>query len=129
MITKTEINYLSKNDVKEINNALVPTSERGFLYEGGIDFVTYGVAYEYEDLPIKDAIIGKAAYLWYQIASNQYFVNGNKRTGFTAADVFLRINGLTLTTNIDEKQLLSSAIARGVYSVESVRVEIAQYIK
>jgi len=129
MAAKTVINYLSKNNVKEINDTLVPVSERGFLYEGGIDFVTYGVVYEYEDLPIRDAIVGKAAYLWYQIASNQYFVNGNKRTGFTTADVFLRINGLTLTANIDEKQYLSSAIARGAYSVESVRVEIAQYIK
>ncbi len=129
MATKISIAYLTKDDVKEINDTLLPASERGFLYEGGVDFAVYGVSYEYEDLPIKDAIIGKAAYLWYQLASNQYFVNGNKRTGFTTADVFLKLNGFTLTASEDEKHVISSAIARGLYPIESVRVEIAQYIK
>ena len=129
MAARTTINYLDIDDVKEINDALLPVSERGFLYEGGIDFILYNAELQYDDLPKKEAIIGKAAYLWFQIANNQYFVNGNKRTGFTTADVFLRINGLTLTANIDEKHVMSLGIANGLYSVDSVHFEITQYIK
>lgn len=121
--------YLSKDQLTEINNSIVPPSEQGFLYEGGIDFVVYGVEDKYEELPLREAIIGKAAYLWFQIASNQYFIHGNKRTAFITADVFLRINELTLNATEDEKHLISSAIARALFSVENVRIEIAQYIK
>ena len=127
MAARTTISYLRKDQVVEINNRLVPASERGFLYEGGLDFILDYVTDEYEDLAIRQAVIGKAAYLWYQIANNQYFVSGNKRTAFETADVFLKANGLTLTANIDEKHLISSSIANKIFVVENVRVEIARY--
>ena len=35
------------------------------------------------------------------MAQNHPFVDGNKRTAFAVTDVFLRINGLTITANPD----------------------------
>ena len=129
MAARTTISYLTKDQVTTINNNFNPPSERGFLYEGGLDFTLYRVVDEYEDLKIEEAVIGKAAYLWYQIASNQYFVNGNKRTAFETADVFLTINGLTLNADIGEKHLISSSIANKLFTTENVRVEIARHFK
>ena len=124
------INYLSINQLLEINRSVLRKGEQvGFLYRGGMDFVVNEVLNQYEDLPIKDAIHGKTAYLWYHIANNQYFIYGNKRTAFETADVFLRVNNLTLTASEDVKHLISGIIANGLYTVESVRIEIAQYIK
>ena len=43
-----------------------------------------------------------AAALCFSIVSNHPFVDGNKRTGFVAADTMLRLNGFAITT--DQKQ-------------------------
>lgn len=42
-------------------------------------------------------LIAEAAALWESLSQNHAFIDGNKRTAFAAAYVFLRINGLTIT--------------------------------
>ncbi len=42
-------------------------------------------------------LIEQAAALWESMAQNHSFVDGNKRTALNVTDVFLRINGLTIT--------------------------------
>ena len=44
-----------------------------------------------------DDILGEAAALWESLSQNHSFLDGNKRVAFAATDVFLRINGWTLT--------------------------------
>jgi death on curing protein len=41
--------------------------------------------------------IEEAAALWESLTMNHAFIDGNKRIGFAAAYVFLRINGMTIT--------------------------------
>lgn len=43
--------------------------------------------------------IEKAAALWESLTENHPFLDGNKRTGFAAADVFLRVNGYKITVD------------------------------
>jgi death-on-curing protein len=45
----------------------------------------------------------QAAALLQSLASNHPFVDGNKRTAFTAMDVFLRLNGARLEATEDDK--------------------------
>ena len=42
-------------------------------------------------------LIEEAAALWESLTMNHGFVDGNKRVGFAAVFVFLRINGITIT--------------------------------
>jgi death on curing protein len=49
-----------------------------------------------------DDLIEEAAALWESMAQNHPFIDGNKRTAFAVTDVFLRINGLTITAAADE---------------------------
>jgi death-on-curing protein len=44
----------------------------------------------------------KAAMLWYFLTKNHCFVDGNKRVGFYAVAVFLKINGYSDELNDDE---------------------------
>jgi death-on-curing protein len=44
--------------------------------------------------------IEEAAALWESLTMNHGFIDGNKRVGFAATYVFLRINGLTLTASV-----------------------------
>lgn len=65
-----------------------------------------------------------AAYL-YHITQNHPFVDGNKRAGAAAANVFLLINGQTFDPDDDEFVELLYATARG----EKDKAEIAEFIR
>jgi len=116
--------------VLKINRKAITKSEaEGFLYQGGVEYTLDKVRDVYEELPEKDAIIGKGAFLWYEIASHQYFKYGNKRTAFTVADVFLDVNNVNFNVNSEEKHFVSKAIALKIYDVEDVRQFITKSLK
>ncbi|MGI0010066.1 MAG: hypothetical protein ACREAE_01545, partial [Nitrosopumilaceae archaeon] len=62
------IYYLGIDDVERINHKLVSKSEASYNYKGGIEFILSNVKRLYEELPEREAIIAKAAYLWHSIA-------------------------------------------------------------
>lgn len=45
-----------------------------------------------------DDLIGEAAALWESLAMNHPFVDGNKRTAFVSAAIFLYMNGMRITS-------------------------------
>jgi len=47
-------------------------------------------------------LIEETAALWESLAMNHGFVDGNKRIAFAAADIFLDLNGLAITSSQDE---------------------------
>jgi death-on-curing protein len=60
-----------------------------------------------------------AAYLFH-IVQNHPFIDGNKRVGAVAADVFLSLNDTTLIANEDDFAELVLAVARGELSKSGV---------
>ena len=46
-------------------------------------------------------LIEEAAALWESLTMNHGFIDGNKRVGFAATHVFLRVNGLDLTASAE----------------------------
>ena len=65
-----------------------------------------------------DAAALAAAYA-YGIARNHPFLDGNKRTAFVAAALFLRLNGQTLTATDADCVLTMLALAAGDLSEEA----------
>lgn len=124
-----EIYYLTLSHVEQINNKLLSASKTSYNYKGGIEFILSNVKNTYDKLPERDAIIGKASYLWYAIASNQYLSNGNKRTGYTVAELFLQLNKFTINTTQEEKHAISTMIAQKVYQVDHVRQLLTKLLK
>ena len=61
----------------------------------------------------------EAAALWESLSQNHPFVDGNKRTAFAAAYVFLAINGLEITATDDEAQ----EFILGLYDTSRVTFE------
>jgi death-on-curing protein len=59
------------------------------------------------------------------IITNHPFVDGNKRTGYVVALLFLRLNGLTLDATTDDKYLTFYGVAAGTIS----ETELAQWIR
>jgi death-on-curing protein len=64
-------------------------------------------------------LIEEAAALWESLTMNHGFIDGNKRVGFAATHVFLRINGLDITaTAHDTFQFVIGALDAGVFEKE-----------
>nr|ACO88856.1 putative death-on-curing protein [Microbacterium sp. MA1] len=58
----------------------------------------------------------KAAALMHSLARNHPFVDGNKRTSWASANVFLHINGImpTVDLDVDRAEVFVNDVAKGV---------------
>ena len=65
-------------------------------------------------------IYHKAAALLESLVNNHPFVDGNKRTGITAAAMFLKINDLTLTASNQQVESFVLSVAAGKQEFESI---------
>jgi death-on-curing protein len=74
----------------------------------------------YPDLP------SKAAALMHSLVLNHPFVDGNKRVGVAAAELFLLANGHELTGADDELETLTLAVARSERDVEALTIWFRQ---
>lgn len=58
----------------------------------------------------------KAAALSFSLINNHPFVDGNKRIGHAAAEVFLLLNGYEISADVDEQEHIVLAVAAGEIS-------------
>ena len=68
----------------------------------------------------------KAAALMHALIANHPFVNGNKRVGAMAAELFLLFNGFELAADDDEIEAVSMAVAAGELAAEELAIWIRQ---
>jgi death-on-curing protein len=61
----------------------------------------------------------KASSLGYSLIANHPFVDGNKRTGHAAMEVFLLLNGLEIDASVDEQERIILQLASGKMSREA----------
>ena len=61
-------------------------------------------------------LIEEAAALWESLTMNHGFIDGNKRVGFAATYVFLRINGMIIQASVDSTlQFVIGALETGAF--------------
>jgi death on curing protein len=59
------------------------------------------------------SLLEKSAALGFSIVMNHPFVDGNKRTGHAATEIFLVLNGMKINASVDEQERVVLAIASG----------------
>ena len=74
----------------------------------------------FEDNELCPDIYHKAAALLESLVNNHPFVDGNKRTGITAATMFLKINDLTLTASNQQVESFVLSVASGEQAFDSI---------
>lgn len=84
---------------------------------------SFGGAYAHEGL-----FSMAAAYLFH-IVSNHAFVDGNKRAGLLAAQVFLEVNGITIEHDAEAFYALTMGVAEGRIDKPAVAVELERIAK
>jgi death-on-curing protein len=70
----------------------------------------------------------KAAALGYSLTKNHGFKDGNKRVGFTAMDVFLRLNGDRVSAPVDKTEAVVLDVADGQSSREEFTAWVHAHI-
>ena len=58
-------------------------------------------------------LVDKAAVLGYALIKNHPFLDGNKRTGHAAMEVFLVLNGYEIYATVDEQEHMILQVAAG----------------
>ena len=82
--------------------------------------MTFGGEDLYPDLP------SKTGALMHSLVMNHAFVDGNKRIGVTAAELFLRLNGYRLEAENAELEELTMTVARGDLDAEALAIWFRQ---
>ena len=59
------------------------------------------------------SIVDKAAALGYSLIQNHPFLDGNKRTGHAAMEVFLFLNNFEIQSSVDEQERIVLQVASG----------------
>jgi death-on-curing protein len=119
--------YPSEDDIIRLRKGFRLTAD-GYLSKGSLLYVLQTVP----DLSSKDreeALAAKAAYILFNIITTHPFIDGNKRTAFGAADVFLRLNGYSLRVAAEDGLGFVVKIAAGKVEETEVRKWIRQHLK
>ena len=99
--------------------------EYGYLGASNLDFILDAVKGVGEKLPKKQALVKKAAFLLHRTITAHPFVNGNKRTAYEFARLFLHLNGYGIHPSSPEAYQLLLRLAKGEASASEVEAWIA----
>jgi death-on-curing protein len=72
------------------------------------------------------SVTDKGAAVWHSLVMNHPFMDGNKRIGAMAAELFLVLNGVDLRATDEELIEVTLASARGEMSAEALAIWIRQ---
>ena len=120
--------YLSLEQILALHKAQIVEygGAHGLREMGGLESamarpqMTFGGEDLHRDVP------DKAAALWHSLVVNHPFIDGNKRIGAMAAELFLGINGVDLLATDEELVEITLATARGEMSAEALAIWIRQ---
>jgi death on curing protein len=83
----------------------------------------------YNEASLPEALAAKAAHILFGIISLHPFIDGNKRTAYGTADIFLRLNGYSIRADPQESQKFIVRIAGGQTDEAEVKGWIRQRLK
>lgn len=79
----------------------------------------------FDGVDLYPSLAAKAASLAYSLIQNHPFVDGNKRVGHAAMEVFLIMNGYEILATVDEQEQFILSVASGQVS----RAELTSWIE
>jgi death-on-curing protein len=107
------MNYLTAEQVLFIHSRLIHETggSHGVRDLGLLESAVARPRATFDKKELYPDLFTKAAALMDSLVNNHPFVDGNKRTGITAAGLFLRINGRKLTASPQELEACTMRVA------------------
>ena len=99
----------------------------GLRDEGLLESAVYRPQASFGGQDLYPDLFSKAAVLGHSIISNHPFVDGNKRVGFEAMRLMLRLNGYDLRAPLDAKYAFVMDIATGKLTEQAIADWLKQH--
>jgi len=112
--------YLTLREVLELHELVASRSGGGFGVRD-LGLLESALAQPRQSIGRQDlypGVLKKAAALGYFIIANHPFVDGNKRVGHAAMEVFLLLNGYELSASVEEQERTVLSVASGALKRE-----------
>ncbi|WP_288490216.1 type II toxin-antitoxin system death-on-curing family toxin [uncultured Limosilactobacillus sp.] len=123
--------YLTEEDLIEINRRIIRRAGEGsisVLDNNGLNSVVEAPKQVFFGREAYPTVWLKAAYYLQKITKKHLFADGNKRTAFEAAKVFLILNGITLHFEGIEAGQMVLDVTNSPDS-EEIMLKVAEYLK
>lgn len=110
------MHYLTLNQVLELHERVLAQSggSTGIRDIGSLESAIAQPRMTFSGKELYSAIEEKAAALGFSIIQNHPFVDGNKRTGHAAMEIFLVLNGFEINASVDEQEEIVLQVASGI---------------
>lgn len=107
--------YLSLGEVLELYEKVIKQSggAMGIRDVGGVESAVAQPRATFAGKDLYSDVIEKAATLGFSIIMNHPFVDGNKRIGHAAMEVFLLLNGYEINASVDDQEKIILGLASG----------------
>ncbi len=121
------IRYLSLEEVLELHRLVLRQSGglEGVRDLGGLESAVAQPQMTFDGQDLHPCLPTKAAALGFSLIRNHPFVDGNKRIGHLAMEMFLVLNGHELDAGVDEQERIILGLAAG----EVIREEFAGWVR
>jgi death-on-curing protein len=109
------VRYLTIGEVLEIHQQIMDQfgGAMGILNLGGLESALAQPRMTFAGSDLYPSIGAKACALGYSLIQNHPFVDGNKRTGHAAMEIFLVLNGFEIQAPPDEQEQVILQVASG----------------
>lgn len=119
--------YLTVSEVLRIHDGVLKTSGggQGIRSLGGIQAAVGQPKATFGGADLYETIVEKGAALCFGLVLGHGFVDGNKRVGHAALEVFLLMNGYELIADVDEQEAFFLGLAAG----DRTREELVSWLE
>jgi death on curing protein len=118
--------YLSLQEVISLHSLLISQSggSSGLRDRGALESAVAQPEASFGGEDLYADLASKAAALGHSLIQNHPFVDGNKRIGHGAMEVFLLLNGYEIDASVDDQEKIIIEVASGKVS----RIEFSEWI-
>jgi death-on-curing protein len=122
--------YLSLIEVLELHEAVIASSggAGGLRDIGALESAISQPRLTFDQADLYPDIVSKAAALCHSLVMNHPFVDGNKRVGHAAMEVFLILNGLQIDATVDEQDRSILDLASGRLPREELTAWVRDHV-
>jgi death-on-curing protein len=115
------VRYLALGEVLRLHADLVATSggATGVRDLGRVQAALAQAIATFDGVELYPSVVDKAAVLGFGLVQGHAFIDGNKRIGHAAMEVFLMLNGFEMIESVDEQEKAILAVASGALSREA----------
>lgn len=119
--------YLTLEQILDIHNQIIAqtTGSSGISNKGLLESAIAQPQMTFDGQELYTTLPEKAVALGFSLIKNHPFVDGNKRTGHAAMEVFLILNGFEINAGVEDQERIILQVASG----EMTREEFTHWLE